>query len=369
MGVTVPIFRHRLLPGTGDSAGHIFSWVVCDSPTTEVYPAGDANGDKHRTIRWEPGGKYAERHETWVRRWARVVKGSPARFLNFHIQPADAPDGWSQKGVDGSYTTGVSPVALDWKEGAVEEGQSGLLLTVQPNERGRYKGSPHGDRTHWSAISEAEMKALRAAGEGFLTELRIVWGLADENPAGAVTLWRYDAEGRRIETPVFDVQKVNTRWLNQGMVTLWEGGGYWNVGLGVEVVTEAAPAQVGRTREEMLADVPKLYDHWGTGTMEQIGTYTYPDGGSEPEPEPDDLNVHVVGEPTSKAVTIGWTPPDGQWGYVPTIDGSEKLTDQKRHIGVGADTAQVKIGKPAGGGQHRYGVKILSVEDEGEVTV
>lgn len=81
-----------------------------------------------------------------------------------------------------------------------------------------------------------------------------------------------------------------------------------------------------------------------------------------------DLPVQKISE-TSTAITLGWTPPSDQWGYVPTIDGNEKLTDGKRHIGVGETTAKVTIGKPPGEtnpvSKHRYGVKILGVDAEG----
>lgn len=82
-----------------------------------------------------------------------------------------------------------------------------------------------------------------------------------------------------------------------------------------------------------------------------------------------DLSPHKVSE-TKSAITLGWTPPSDQWGYVPVIDDNEKLTDGKRHIGVGATTSQVTIGKPSDEtnpvSKHRYGIKILGVAAVGE---
>lgn len=80
------------------------------------------------------------------------------------------------------------------------------------------------------------------------------------------------------------------------------------------------------------------------------------------------MNVQQLAE-TAATVTIGWTPAAGQEGYVPTIDGSETLTDGKRHPGTSKTQASVKIGKPGDGKPHAYGVNILGVVDSGSVTV
>lgn len=71
------------------------------------------------------------------------------------------------------------------------------------------------------------------------------------------------------------------------------------------------------------------------------------------------LIVRKVAEDAA-SITLGWSGISGQWGYVPTIDGSEILTDGKRHIGRSASKRSVKIGKVHDGKVHRYGVRILT---------
>ena len=76
--------------------------------------------------------------------------------------------------------------------------------------------------------------------------------------------------------------------------------------------------------------------------------------------------VRKVSE-TDTAITVGWTKPAGQWGYVPTIDGSELLTDGKRHVGKSASKTTVKIGKVRDGKPHKYGVVVLTNGGSGAV--
>lgn len=71
------------------------------------------------------------------------------------------------------------------------------------------------------------------------------------------------------------------------------------------------------------------------------------------------LIVRKVAEDAA-SITLGWNAVSGQWGYVPMIDGSEILTDGKRHIGKSASKRTVKIGKVHDGKAHRYGVRILT---------
>ncbi len=68
---------------------------------------------------------------------------------------------------------------------------------------------------------------------------------------------------------------------------------------------------------------------------------------------------------TDTTITLGWDPVPGQVGYIPSIDGNEKLTDGKRHIGYPSSATQVRIGKPADDQQHVYGVKLLGIQDQG----
>lgn len=76
------------------------------------------------------------------------------------------------------------------------------------------------------------------------------------------------------------------------------------------------------------------------------------------------MTVRLVADGDT-TITLGWDPVPGQWGYVPTIDGSEVLTDGRRHIGRGGLTS-VKIGKVRDGEPHRYGVNVLTLGAKGD---
>lgn len=71
-----------------------------------------------------------------------------------------------------------------------------------------------------------------------------------------------------------------------------------------------------------------------------------------------ELNVTIRSQ-TATVVTLQWTPPPEQEGYLPLIDGSEQLTDGKRHPGTKETQDFVRIGKKQDGQQHDYGVAIL----------
>lgn len=73
---------------------------------------------------------------------------------------------------------------------------------------------------------------------------------------------------------------------------------------------------------------------------------------------PDPIDLRILSQDT-KTITLGWTPPAGQEGYLPTIDGSDKMTDGKRHPGTSETANSVRIGKKQDGQKHRYGVQIL----------
>jgi hypothetical protein len=68
---------------------------------------------------------------------------------------------------------------------------------------------------------------------------------------------------------------------------------------------------------------------------------------------------------SDQVITLGWDPVPGQVGYVPMIDGSDRLTDGKCHVGYPSAATQVRIGKPQDGQTHTYSVRILGVEEEG----
>lgn len=67
---------------------------------------------------------------------------------------------------------------------------------------------------------------------------------------------------------------------------------------------------------------------------------------------------------TATSITLGWVPLVGQEGYVPLIDGQDKMTDGKRHPSTSQTAKQVQIGKPKTG-THTYGVRILGTTAEG----
>jgi hypothetical protein len=82
-----------------------------------------------------------------------------------------------------------------------------------------------------------------------------------------------------------------------------------------------------------------------------------------------DLEVRKL-EETSTTITLGWTPLPGQEGYLPTIDGNDRLTDGKRHPSMSETANQVKIGKPTDetnpATKHIYGVQILGNVSSGQ---
>jgi hypothetical protein len=79
-----------------------------------------------------------------------------------------------------------------------------------------------------------------------------------------------------------------------------------------------------------------------------------------PPPPVDPLELRIVSQ-TATAITLGWKPPLDQEGYVATLDGSQMLTDGKRHGSLSEIAKAVKIGKKQDGRKHRYGVDILGV--------
>jgi hypothetical protein len=79
-----------------------------------------------------------------------------------------------------------------------------------------------------------------------------------------------------------------------------------------------------------------------------------------------DFDPEVLVE-TDAAITLGWPDIAGQEGYVPTIDGSETLTDGKRHAGTSKTVRKVTIGKVQDDQDHDYGVQVLGAVAQGSV--
>jgi len=79
------------------------------------------------------------------------------------------------------------------------------------------------------------------------------------------------------------------------------------------------------------------------------------------------MNVYKITE-TPTTITIGWDFVDGQEGFIPTIDGSQTLTDNKRHASSSKTQNWVRIGRPGDGMPHEYGVVILGSIASGAIT-
>jgi hypothetical protein len=98
----------------------------------------------------------------------------------------------------------------------------------------------------------------------------------------------------------------------------------------------------------------------GSTREEVLGFY-----GAQPAADPLGLGITAL---TSTVVTLGWTPPSAQAGFVPLLDGADVLTDGKRHPSLSPSANSVRIGRPQDGKQHRYGVRILQADVQSEVT-
>jgi hypothetical protein len=81
-----------------------------------------------------------------------------------------------------------------------------------------------------------------------------------------------------------------------------------------------------------------------------------------------ELPIRVVSE-TATTITLGWSPPAGQEGYVLLIDGQPKSNDGKRHASIAVTAKQATMGKMPGetnpASKHTYGVRILGAQAEG----
>jgi Bacterial Ig domain len=260
----LPFTRHTLDPGERDS------WVVHDSSGTEIYPPGQANGDKHGTIRWEPGGKYASTRKTYLILGFRPVSGSPGRMFDFHTHPSDAPYGWTPPQYPGGPAgPGVAPVAIDWFKGSGR----GLEVVTEPNDW------PSGDgRYHFRILSDSEM-ASRMNTMVWLW-MEITWGRADgyNSPGpGRVRVW---LAGENV--PRVDTGNINTHWPDEGMVTFWTGT-YWNQGAPERQITEIVGPRAGLTPRAAYEDNVSAYRQdvfWGDGLHGSLS----PTSGAVPVP-------------------------------------------------------------------------------------
>lgn len=80
------------------------------------------------------------------------------------------------------------------------------------------------------------------------------------------------------------------------------------------------------------------------------------------------MNVRKTAE-TDLTVTLEWDPVPAAESFIYTIDGSDRLTDGKRHFTFDGSTTSVKIAKPADDKPHTFSVVALGKLDSGTVTI
>jgi Bacterial Ig domain/Fibronectin type III domain len=245
-GHPIPVLEETLPAAGMPGIVHgVFS--VWDTNHTEVYPSGATNGDKHGTIRWEPGGHYGAGQKTYMLLGHRVIEGSPGRMQEGHTQPADAPYGWTPLAFPGGPPTGVAPFSVDWFKGSGR----GFEVVVEPND------FPAGTGTyHFRLFTDAEMEARR--GQWIWLWVEIVWGRGDDSAPrqGSLRVWVAGEDSPRI-----NVSGIKTHWFGEGMVTFWEAT-YWFGGNSQRSVVEHAGPRFGRTPQEAYEDNPRLYSAW-----------------------------------------------------------------------------------------------------------
>jgi hypothetical protein len=241
----VRVHRHTLPPG------QVASWRAFDTTHTEIYPRiNNGAPDKHATIRWERGGKYAGRRETFMLLGFRLVRGAPHRMFNGHNHPGDAPHGWTPPRCVGGPPTGISPFAIDY------QGDSrGLHYTAEPQACG-------GRRYHFRILSRAAMEARR--GRWVWLWVDIVWGRRAGPRPGSVKIW-VAGEAR----PRVNVRRINTHYPGQGMVTFWSGT-YWPSEAPRTAVVDVAAPHFGRTPREAYWDRVRRAFRWGDGSSVRV---------------------------------------------------------------------------------------------------
>jgi hypothetical protein len=227
---------------------------VWDTDHTEVYPFGATNGDKHGTIRWEPGGRYAATRKTYMLLGHRVISGTPGRMTDGHNLPADEPYGWTPLTAPPpqGQANGVSPFAIDWFAGP---GHRGYEAVVEPEIA--WSGSGGSGNYHYRLFTEAEAEARR--GQWIWLWVEIVWGRKDGSTTrpGSLRIWVAGEDAPRVNVP-----NINTHWYGQGMLTFWECS-YWyggtEHGMTQNSVVEVAGPRFGRTPQEAYNDNPRLH--------------------------------------------------------------------------------------------------------------
>jgi hypothetical protein len=242
----VRVDRHTLQPG------QVASWMAFDTTHTEIYPRiNNGAPDKHATIRWERGGKYAGKRETFMLLGFRLVRGAPHRMFNGHNHPGDAPHGWSPPACTGGSPTWTSPFAIDY------QGDSrGLHYTAEPQACG-------GRQYHFRILSRAGMEARR--GRWVWLWVDIVWGRRTGPRPGSVKIW-VAGEAR----PRVNARRINTHYPGQGMVTFWSGT-YWpGGGAPTRAVVDVAVPHFGSTPLGAYRDRRRSAFRWEDGSSVRI---------------------------------------------------------------------------------------------------
>jgi hypothetical protein len=241
----VRVDRHTIRPGQDAS------WMAFDTTRTEIYPRiNNGAPDKHATIRWERGGKYAGNRETFMLLGFRLVRGAPHRMFNGHNHPGDAPYGWTPPACSGGPRTGISPFAIDY-----QGDWRGLHYTAEPQACGRRK-------YHFRILSRAGMEARR--GRWVWLWVDIVWGRRSGPRPGSVKIW-VAGEAR----PRVNVRRINTHYPGQGMVTFWSGT-YWPGGAPTRAVVDIAVPHFGHTPLQAYRDRRRSAFRWGSGSSARI---------------------------------------------------------------------------------------------------
>lgn len=210
-------------------------WLVHRSPTTQVL-GGALERDKHRVVRWGPGGLYAGSRRTYALFGFRLLEGYPGRMYDFHTQPNDV-GGWAPP-----CSGGVAPIAIDYSRSS-----SGLVIQAEPENNGCDAGSGN---YRFPIFTPAEIEARR--GKWVWLWAEITWGRRELATKGALKVWVAGEDQPRV-----NVSGINTQFRGQNQITFWEGV-YHGRGSPTASVVEIAPTRFGRTPEEAYNDTPVL---------------------------------------------------------------------------------------------------------------
>lgn len=334
MQTSIPYNRITIRPGdTGHPPGSGTNisahWTVYTSANT---PRKGRDGQE---------GRHFVEGETW--RGLELIRPTNTpigRTVNFH-------DVWLI-----SNASQVSPVALDINH-FMETAPAGIGSSLSLQYGGSCAG--HGLHKH--------TRFIPVWGSWLAFWWEILWS---KGCTGRVKAWIND-------TPLCDYTGIRTIKDDANLaaaVQKWNGAYKTGYSSGPDAVVDVAPGFVGKEWIDVWNDQPRFVTDWGSvkstlvrdhGTL-SVDAIVVPAEiklaiGQEPA---DPLALRLVAQ-DERTVTLGWTTPPWQQGYVATIDGQSKLTDGKRHASMSMTANTVRIGRPPDGLRHRYGVQILNV--------